>query len=264
MTHPALGLQLYTVRNSELPLDELLAKVAAAGYDGVEVVGTHGVAPERLRDALAEAGLRRASAHVPLTAFRTDLPTMVAAHRKLGTPLLVVPWLAPEDRPGDLAGWRVLGRELDGYGRALVDEGFVLAYHHHDFELAAMEGSDGLTALLEAAAPEHVSLELDTGWWAAVGRDPAEIERTTGVGTVFIRDDRAEAERLFHEAFGRNRVAKHWEDQPVGTPEDVVEMLAPYVELGYRHLIAGVPADYDEESMTRFVTEVKPKLEAMG
>jgi alkanesulfonate monooxygenase SsuD/methylene tetrahydromethanopterin reductase-like flavin-dependent oxidoreductase (luciferase family) len=99
---------------------------------------------------------------------------------------------------------------------------------------------------------------------AAVGRDPAEIERTTGVGTVFIRDDRAQAERLFHAAFERNRVAKHWEDQPVGTPEDVVEMLAPYVELGYRHLIAGVPADYDEESMTRFVTEVKPKLEAMG
>lgn len=32
---------------------------------------------------------------------------------------------------------------------------------------------------------------------AAVGRDPAEIERTTGIGTVFIRDDRAEAERLF-------------------------------------------------------------------
>ena len=172
MTTPALGLQLYTVRTSERPLDALLAAVAAAGYDGVETVGTQQVAPERLRDALAEAGLRLASAHVPLTAFRTDLPAVLAAQRKLGTPLLVVPWLAPEDRPDDLAGWRVLGRELDGYGRALADEGFVLAYHHHDFELAAMEGSDGLTALLEAAAPEHVSLELDTGWWAAVGRDP--------------------------------------------------------------------------------------------
>ncbi len=99
---------------------------------------------------------------------------------------------------------------------------------------------------------------------AAVGRDPAEIERTTGIGTVFIRDDRAEAERLFHAAFDRNRVGRHWRDQPVGTPEDVAEMLAPYVEIGYRHLIAGVPATYDEESMTRFVTEVKPKLEATG
>jgi alkanesulfonate monooxygenase SsuD/methylene tetrahydromethanopterin reductase-like flavin-dependent oxidoreductase (luciferase family) len=94
-----------------------------------------------------------------------------------------------------------------------------------------------------------------------VGRDPAEIERTVGTGTVFIRDDRAEAERLFREAFGRNRVARSWENQPVGTPEDVAEKLAPYLELGYRHLIAGFPADYDEESMTRLATEVRPMLE---
>ena len=96
---------------------------------------------------------------------------------------------------------------------------------------------------------------------AAVGRDPAEIERTTGIGTVFIRDDRAEAERLFREAFDRNRVARRWQDQPVGTPEDVAEQLAPYVETGYRHLVAGFPATYDEESMTRLVTEVRPLLE---
>jgi len=99
---------------------------------------------------------------------------------------------------------------------------------------------------------------------AAVGRDPAEIERTTGIGTVFIRDDRAEAERIFRQAFERNRVATMWRDQPVGTPEDVAEMLAPYLGLGYRHLIAGIPAAYDEESMTRLITEVKPLLERIG
>jgi F420-dependent oxidoreductase-like protein len=93
-----------------------------------------------------------------------------------------------------------------------------------------------------------------------VGRDPATIERTSGIGTVFIRDDRAEAERLFLAAFARNR-ATPWIDMPVGTPEDVAERLAPYVELGYRHLIAGVPPTYDEESMARYATEVKPLLE---
>jgi alkanesulfonate monooxygenase SsuD/methylene tetrahydromethanopterin reductase-like flavin-dependent oxidoreductase (luciferase family) len=94
-----------------------------------------------------------------------------------------------------------------------------------------------------------------------IGRDPAEIERTTGIGTVFIRDDRAEAERLFREAFKRNRISRAWEDQPVGTPEDVAERLAPFLELGYHHLIAGMPAIYDEESMTRLATEVRPLLE---
>lgn len=95
----------------------------------------------------------------------------------------------------------------------------------------------------------------------AIGRDPAEIERSTGVGVVVIRDSRDEAERVFREIFDRNGNARLWTEQPVGTPEDVAEQLAPYVELGYRHLIAGVPAPYDEESMTRLVTEVKPLLE---
>ena len=99
---------------------------------------------------------------------------------------------------------------------------------------------------------------------AAVGRDPAEIERTTGIGTVFIRDNRAEAERVFRATFEQNRVPRLWQDQAVGTPEDVAEKLEPYLEIGYRHLIAALPAAYDEESMTRLVTEVKPMLEGRG
>ncbi|MEX1169257.1 MAG: LLM class flavin-dependent oxidoreductase [Chloroflexota bacterium] len=94
-----------------------------------------------------------------------------------------------------------------------------------------------------------------------VGRDPAEIERTVGVGTVIIRDSRAEVERLQKMTFERNGRARPWTDQPVGTPEDVAEALAPFVEIGYRHLIAGFPAPHDEESMIRLATEVRPLLE---
>ena len=50
---------------------------------------------------------------------------------------------------------------------------------------------------------------------------------------------------------------------PVGTPEDVFEFLAPYVEFGYRHLQFGFPAPYDEETMTRLANEVRPRLEAL-
>ena len=95
----------------------------------------------------------------------------------------------------------------------------------------------------------------------AIGRDPAEIERTTGVGTVIIRDSREEARRIHREMFERNGRARLWTDQPVGTPEEVAEHCAPFVELGYRHLIAGFPSPHDEESMTRFATEVRAILE---
>ena len=58
-----------------------------------------------------------------------------------------------------------------------------------------------------------------------VGRDPAEIERTTGLGTVIIRDLRDEARRVHAAIFERNGQAEPWKDQPVGTPEDVAERL---------------------------------------
>ena len=51
----------------------------------------------------------------------------------------------------------------------------------------------------------------------AVGRDPAEIERTTGVGTVVIRDSEAEARKVFEATFAANGDARPWQDQPVGT-----------------------------------------------
>jgi alkanesulfonate monooxygenase SsuD/methylene tetrahydromethanopterin reductase-like flavin-dependent oxidoreductase (luciferase family) len=94
------------------------------------------------------------------------------------------------------------------------------------------------------------------------GRDPAEIERTAGVGTVIIRDSRDEARRVFEAMFDRNGMAPRWQDQPVGTPEDVIERLAPFPAIGYRHLVVGFPSPYDEESMTRLATEVRPELEA--
>ena len=93
-----------------------------------------------------------------------------------------------------------------------------------------------------------------------VGRDPAEIERTANLGVLVIRDSRDEAIRVAKGIFERNGKAKPWENQPVGTPEDVAEFLAPYLEIGYHHLLAGFPSPYDGESMTRLVTEVRPRL----
>ena len=94
----------------------------------------------------------------------------------------------------------------------------------------------------------------------AVGRDPSEIERTSGLGVVVIRDSREEARKVAEAIFARNGRAQPWENQPVGTPEDVTAFLAPYLEIGYHHLVAGFPSPYDEESMTRLATEVRTGL----
>jgi alkanesulfonate monooxygenase SsuD/methylene tetrahydromethanopterin reductase-like flavin-dependent oxidoreductase (luciferase family) len=96
---------------------------------------------------------------------------------------------------------------------------------------------------------------------AEVGRNEADIERTCGVGVCILRDDPAEARRVFEMTFEHNGRARRWTDQPVGTPEQIAERLRPYLGIGFRHFTVGFPAPYDQETLERLVGEVKPLLE---
>ena len=100
------------------------------------------------------------------------------------------------------------------------------------------------------------------GHCKAVGRDEQTIERTMGMGTAFIRDSREEAYTVMADVFADNGDAKTWTGMPVGAVEHVVEHCKPYLDQGYRHLIFGFPAPYDEETLERLATEVRPQLEA--
>ena len=100
-----------------------------------------------------------------------------------------------------------------------------------------------------------------------VGRDEREIERTLNVGPVIIRDSADEAVRVLEETYAHNGGAKQWAGrpasaQPCGSPEQVGEVLQPFVELGFRHVIAGFPSPYDAETMERLISEVQPMLAA--
>lgn len=94
-----------------------------------------------------------------------------------------------------------------------------------------------------------------------VGRDEAEIERTVGMGVCVIRDTEAEAKRVNNDLFAHNGRARVWPNQHIGTPEQVAEMMRPYLGIGFRHFIFGFPGPHDAESMERLITEVKPLLE---
>ena len=108
-----------------------------------------------------------------------------------------------------------------------------------------------------------------------LGRDEREIERTTELQRVVIRDTREAALAKEAELLAYNGGARDDEDRPgsgkvptdrivAGNPDEVVEQLRPYVEAGYRHLICGFPPPYDEETMRRLATEVRPRLEAIA
>lgn len=113
--------------------------------------------------------------------------------------------------------------------------------------------------------PEQVR-EKD-GWLIehceTIARDERTIERSIDVGVPAIRDSSAEAGRVNEALFAGHGGETPWRHQPVGTPEEVYEHLAAYVELGYHHLVFYFPHPFDEETMTRLTTEVRPRLEAV-
>jgi alkanesulfonate monooxygenase SsuD/methylene tetrahydromethanopterin reductase-like flavin-dependent oxidoreductase (luciferase family) len=98
----------------------------------------------------------------------------------------------------------------------------------------------------------------------AVGRDPARIEFTLGIKAT-IRDSAEEATRLWKRAMEHNRtpLANVENDDTFwnGTPEQLAERLAPYIELGFRTVISEQPAPYDSETLERLIGEVGPLAE---
>lgn len=102
------------------------------------------------------------------------------------------------------------------------------------------------------------------GHCSAVGRDIAEIEFTLDI-KVTIRDTQAEADQVWRELMAANRtpMANVENDDSFwnGTPEQIAERLAPYVEMGFQGAISEMAAPYDVESLERFIGEVKPLVD---
>jgi alkanesulfonate monooxygenase SsuD/methylene tetrahydromethanopterin reductase-like flavin-dependent oxidoreductase (luciferase family) len=96
---------------------------------------------------------------------------------------------------------------------------------------------------------------------ADVGRDIAEIEFTLGIKAT-IRDSEKEAVKVWKAALEHNRtpMARVESDDTwwTGSPEQLSERLAPYVELGFRTIISEQPAPYDTETLERLIGQVKP------
>jgi alkanesulfonate monooxygenase SsuD/methylene tetrahydromethanopterin reductase-like flavin-dependent oxidoreductase (luciferase family) len=99
----------------------------------------------------------------------------------------------------------------------------------------------------------------------AVGRDEAAITRTAGCKPI-IRDTEAEARRVWEAQMEHNRTAMSDVESDdtfwVGTPEMVAEWMRERREIGFSTFLAEMAAPYDDETLERWIGEVKPMVEA--
>ena len=165
-------------RRAEADLKSALAEVSRAGYEGAELTGLYGNAPEDVREWAKAAGLTIVSAHIELDAFLADPGKTVLDYKDLGCQYLVIPDLTPKWQKATNYRWLV--KQLVQLGEYCNQFNLQLLYHNHDFELRLkQEDGENLLNHLSADVPGHfLKMELDTAWLKIGGEDPAAyVER---------------------------------------------------------------------------------------
>ena len=167
-----ISYQLYCSRNFP-PLADTCKMLAAAGYTQVEGFGGLFDDLDALKAAVDGAGLAMTSSHMNLDMIRNDPAQAIKIAQTMGFKKAFVPFVMPDYRPADDAGWRAFGQELVEMGKPLQDAGLTFGWHNHDFELAALPSG---ARPLELMAEAGLTLELDLGWVARAGENPAVAE----------------------------------------------------------------------------------------
>ncbi|WP_090383000.1 sugar phosphate isomerase/epimerase family protein [Natronobacterium texcoconense] len=199
---PKIGINLYSVRTLEEPLESVLDRVAEAGYDGVQFAGPYtpleGDAAE-IAAELESRGLEAAPPHVGIDALRDEdeRERILAAYDEIGVDGVVVPWLPP-DRFESAAAIDDAAAELEELATVLSATGLELHYHNHDHEYTEIDGEWAFDRLLEGTG---IGIELDVGWALAGGDDPAARIRDHGAraNQVHLKDLELDAEPGFVE-----------------------------------------------------------------
>jgi sugar phosphate isomerase/epimerase len=191
-----LGVQIYTVRDQFAKDPEATIKaIADIGYKEIELVyGTLDTSvPLARKYGLAPVSIHLDSSlltHGP-TPNGDDLAAAIGKAKAAGAKYLVVPYVAPPDRPKDAAGFGDFGKKLQAAGKQVTKAGLRFCYHNHAFEFAPLpDGKRPLDVMLEACDPGVVKLELDVFWVSITGTDPVSaIKQYSGrISLMHLKD----------------------------------------------------------------------------
>ena len=171
-----MGVQLYTVR-ADMERDAIatLRHVARLGFGEVEFAGTYGNPPEALCAETRRLDLGVAAAHADWAQLKSDPEAAIAGAKALCADTIILAWLPPEERRSR-ADWDAWIGRLNGINRMAKAQGLALAYHAHDFEFRAIEGSRPIDLLMAGLDP-RIGFELDTYWVLRGGEDPVAFYR---------------------------------------------------------------------------------------
>ncbi|WCK04165.1 sugar phosphate isomerase/epimerase family protein [Agrobacterium tumefaciens] len=188
-----LGFQLYSARNFQ-PFSDILKKVSAAGYKQVEGYGAmyaslDDAGLKGLRAELDANGLSMPTGHFGLDLLEGDPKKALNIAKVLGVEAIYCPYLMPDQRPTDAAGWFAFGKRLQEAGKPFVDAGLVFGWHNHDFEFKALADGSTPQEQIFAGGPD-LKWEADIAWIIRGNADPFAWIESYGkrITAVHVKD----------------------------------------------------------------------------
>ena len=172
-----IGVQLWTLRKEcEKDLEGTLEKIAAIGYEEVEVHSGLLQKGAAMRRMLSAQGLKCSSTHFPTSALRSGWELQIEYAQQMDVRYMVCPAIAEADRKS-LDTYLHVADALNRFGEKCHRAGIRLAYHNHNFEFKSFGGVVAYDELLRRTDPRWVYMELDCFWITFAGRDPVDYFR---------------------------------------------------------------------------------------
>jgi sugar phosphate isomerase/epimerase len=202
------GVQMYMVA-AEFKKDPAgtLRQLAAIGYGYVEAFGMAITNIAEFKKMVGDAGLGCPSGHFAFGFLPTE--KVLDDAQALGVRYVVSSVLPPappksdDVKSGNVGAimqmlnhlsaddFKRMAAKANEIGESAKTRGLEFAYHNHNVEFRKLEGgTDGFAILLKETDPALVKLEVDAGWVAAGGGDPAALIAASGerVKLVHFKD----------------------------------------------------------------------------
>jgi sugar phosphate isomerase/epimerase len=197
-----IGLQLYTVQDDlGKDFEGTMRRVADIGYRQIEsnlTVG--GRDAKQIAETAKRLGLGWRSIHTSIPELQGGVDKIIeqAHDNSIAYIICASPWVKDPSRikpldPSDpmvkaygkyapyiavlnaltLDDWKWCGEVFNTMGEKVKKAGMTFGYHNHNFEFKKFGDILPYDALIAATDPQYVSFELDCGWMASAGYDPA-------------------------------------------------------------------------------------------
>lgn len=205
-----LSIGMFTVYDAmQADLDATIGKLAAMGYDGIEMFGEIPCPAKELRAILDKYSIEISGWHVEWRYLQPEtIEATMQYHKELGNPYLVIPalggpWNIAHTQEEDCAEiWHAHTKAINRVIETAEKEGFLVGYHTHahEFENRYDNGETPYSILLNNC-PKLI-MELDTGNCIEGGDDPVKALRQAGAAAKLLHIKPFSHENLFNEVLG--------------------------------------------------------------